>query len=307
MKIFAREALFSLASAIGTPLQVDKATTGVVKEVLQKIVYAKFFLYCTTCKHHGHNEEECRLTMEIEGGLIEETKINGEKLEGDLRSILDEKKKVLTLQQTGKEVTLPNSSNINSGKNSVDNLNKEKHTTTTIQERVNAPRLLRLTATSGHKEDTEAMLLRTLTSKISEQLGAAATGSSTPVHIDIEAQNNADNNSRELIVYITSRYTVVIVKIYFGQYEGLHGTAGLSAESGNTLDLEKQIEQMGKLKKRCHDDHTDQQALVTHEKESIVTEEIDGKEINPNTPAMYISNQEAATIDLNDAKEKQGV
>ncbi|KAK4732850.1 hypothetical protein R3W88_025838 [Solanum pinnatisectum] len=200
-KIFSREALFSLASAVGLPLQVDKATTGksrpsvarvkmeinllsslpnrvrmffndekigVVKEVLQKIVYDKLPSYCTTFKHQGHKEEECRLTMEIEGGLIEETKINGEKFEGDLRSILDEKKKILTLKQTGKEVTLPNSSNINFGKNSVDKLNKEKHATTTIPERVNAPGLLRLTAAFGHKEATKAMLLGMLTSKISE-------------------------------------------------------------------------------------------------------------------------------------------
>ncbi|TMW96540.1 hypothetical protein EJD97_007190, partial [Solanum chilense] len=139
--MFAHEALFLLASAVGTPLQVDKETT-------------------------------------------------------------DEKKKDLSLQQTGKDqVTLSTLSIINSGKSSVDNLNKDRHTITTIQERVDTPNiLLHSTATSGHKEDTEAMLLRTLISKISEQLVAAATGSSTPVHIDVEAQNSADNNSRELIV-----------------------------------------------------------------------------------------------------------
>uniref|UniRef100_M1ANC1 Uncharacterized protein n=1 Tax=Solanum tuberosum TaxID=4113 RepID=M1ANC1_SOLTU len=169
--MFAREALFSLASAVGTPLQVDKATTGksrpsvarvkvevnllsslpnrvrmffkdekngVVKEVLQKIVYDKLPSYCTTCKHQGHKEEECRLTMEVEGGLIDETKINGAKFEGDLRSILDEKKKVLSLQQTGKEVTLPTSSN--SEKNSM--------------ERVDETGPLLVAATSGNKEDT---------------------------------------------------------------------------------------------------------------------------------------------------------
>lgn len=42
--------------------------TGIVKEVLQKIVYDKLPSYCTTCKHQGHKEEECRLAMEIEGG-----------------------------------------------------------------------------------------------------------------------------------------------------------------------------------------------------------------------------------------------
>ena len=44
------------------------------------------------------------------------------------------------------------------------------------------------------------VLLGTLTSKINEQLGAAAMCSSTPTHNDVEAQNNANNNSREFIV-----------------------------------------------------------------------------------------------------------
>lgn len=90
----------------------------------------------------------------------------------------------------------------------------------------------------------------------------------------------------------------------FGQYEGLHVTDELSAESGNTLDLDKQIEQIGQLKQCCHDEHTNQQALVTHEKEFIATEKIDGKEINLNTPTMFILDQEVATNNLNEYKEK---
>ncbi|KAG5572848.1 hypothetical protein H5410_062614 [Solanum commersonii] len=345
-KIFAREALFSLASAVGTPLQVDKATTGKSRPSVARVKVEVNLLPSLPDRVRMFFNDEKR-------GVVKEV----------LQKIVYDK--------------LP----------SVDNLNKEKHATTTIQERVNAPGLLRLTATSGQKEDTEAMLLGTLNSKISEQLGAAATNSSTPVLIDVEAQNNADNNFRELIVtsqvatrQLSSRFVkdgelgspnaVVVTKSRqdeakqgnstaeklsnqwtlvshkktvdskssnnhilhqnnslqveldrsnsvvectqfdvlrdenFGQYEGLHGTTELSAEFGNNLDLEKQIEQTGKLKERCHDDHTDQQSLVTHEKESIVTEEIDGKEINPNTPAMFISNQEVAT-DLNEAKEKQ--
>ncbi|KAK4730130.1 hypothetical protein R3W88_023118 [Solanum pinnatisectum] len=188
------QSLFSLASAVGTPLQVDKVTTGksrpnvarvkvevnllsylpnrvrmffkdektsVVKEVLQKLFYDKLPSYCTTCKHQGHKEEECRLTME--------------------------KKKFFSIKQTKQEVTLPTSSNNNSGKkNSV--------------ERVDAPGPLLVAATCGNKEDTKVMLPRTLTSKISEQLGTTTKGSSTPIHIDAEAQNNVDNNSRWLIV-----------------------------------------------------------------------------------------------------------
>ena len=72
--------------------------TGVVEEVLQKIVNEKLHTYCITCKNQGHKDEECRLTMEIEGALIDEPKINGEKFEGDLPSILDEKKRVFSLQ-----------------------------------------------------------------------------------------------------------------------------------------------------------------------------------------------------------------
>jgi len=75
--------------------------------------------------------------MEVEGGLIDETKLNGKKFEGDLRSILDEKKKVLSLKQTKKEVTLPTSSNNNSEKNS--------------GEKVDAPHPLLVAATSGNK------------------------------------------------------------------------------------------------------------------------------------------------------------
>ena len=38
----------------------------------------------------------------------------------------------------------------------------------------------------------------------------------------------------------------------------------------------------------------------------MVTEVIDGKEINPNSLAMFILNQDMATTDLNEATEKQG-
>ncbi|WMV51005.1 hypothetical protein MTR67_044390 [Solanum verrucosum] len=259
-QMFAREALFSLASAVGTPLQVDK----------------------------GHKEEECRLPMEVEGGLIYETKINGAKFEGDLQSILDEKKKVLSLQQTGKEVTLPTSSNFE--KNNV--------------ERVDEPGPLLVAATSRNKEDTKTTLPRTLTSKISEQLGTTTTK-----QLSSRFMKDRELDSPNAVVVTKSRqYEAkkfdVLRDEKFGQYEGLHVTNELSAESGNTLDLDKQIEQTGKLKQCCHDEHTTQQALVTHEKEFIVTEKIDSKEINPNTPTMFILDQEVATNNLNESKEK---
>ena len=60
------------------------------------------------------------------------------------------------------------------------------------------------------------------------------------------------------------------------------------------------------MKECYHIDHTNQQALVTHKKYSMVTEDIYGKEINPNTPAIFIVNHKMSTTDLNEATEKQG-
>ena len=74
-------------------------------------------------------------------------------------------------------------------------LKNEKHAATTSQEIVNTQGILLLTAISALIED-----IKTLTSRIHKQLGVAATGSSTPIHINVEAQNNADKNSRKMIV-----------------------------------------------------------------------------------------------------------
>ena len=74
-------------------------------------------------------------------------------------------------------------------------LKNEKHAATTSQEIVKAQCILILTIISSLTED-----IKTLTSRIHKQLGVAATSSSTPIHINVEAQNNADKNSREIIV-----------------------------------------------------------------------------------------------------------
>ena len=87
-----------------------------------QIVFDKFPSYCTTSKYQGHKKHEYRLTLEIEGAFFDETKINREKFERDLRSILDDKEKVHSIQKKLKEVTLPNYPNINSEKLSVDKL-----------------------------------------------------------------------------------------------------------------------------------------------------------------------------------------
>ncbi|KAH0742898.1 hypothetical protein KY290_030891 [Solanum tuberosum] len=52
-------------------------------------------------------------------------------------------------------------------------------------------------------------------------------------------------------------------------------------------------------------EHVDQQVVLTHENEFIVTEGIAGKEISPSTPIMAVSHQEEANNGLNVSKEKQ--
>ncbi|KAG5582894.1 hypothetical protein H5410_053521 [Solanum commersonii] len=92
--LFAKKSLLSIASAVGKPIAIDKATqiksrpiTTRVKvildlmeklpnrirvqfvdgksdkliEVFQEIVYDNLPLYCNYCKHQGHDEDSCRL------------------------------------------------------------------------------------------------------------------------------------------------------------------------------------------------------------------------------------------------------
>ncbi|KAH0757597.1 hypothetical protein KY290_021090 [Solanum tuberosum] len=64
--LFAKKSLLSIASAVGKPIAIDKATqiksrpsTARVKE----IVYDNLPLYCNYCKHQGHDEDSCRLIL----------------------------------------------------------------------------------------------------------------------------------------------------------------------------------------------------------------------------------------------------
>lgn len=94
--LFAQMPLLSIASAVGIPIAIDKATqtrsrpstarvkvildlsdklpkrvrlqhvdnsTGKVLEVFQEIIYDNLPAYCNVCKHQGHEEEVCRLFL----------------------------------------------------------------------------------------------------------------------------------------------------------------------------------------------------------------------------------------------------
>lgn len=91
--LFVMPSLLSIASAVGKPIAIDKATqtksrpstarvkvildlldkhpnrvrlqsvdtiSGKVLEVFQEIVYDNLPLYCNCCKHQGHDETTCR-------------------------------------------------------------------------------------------------------------------------------------------------------------------------------------------------------------------------------------------------------
>ncbi|KAG5588148.1 hypothetical protein H5410_048582 [Solanum commersonii] len=140
--LFAKKSLLSIASAVGKPIAIDKATqiksrpstarvkvildlmeklpnrirlqfvdgkSGKLIEVFQEIVYDNLPLYCNYCKHQGHDEDSCRLISKrnqnnkqiddtIEGALKGIT--DSEKYQGDSREILNEKRKIVDVDQS---------------------------------------------------------------------------------------------------------------------------------------------------------------------------------------------------------------
>ncbi|KAH0706005.1 hypothetical protein KY285_010537 [Solanum tuberosum] len=79
------------------------------------------------------------------------------------------------------------------------------------------------------------------------------------------------------------------------------------AKQDNSIAFDKDVNNLSLVPRDLNKnrEHVDQQVLLTHENEFIVTEEIAGKEISPNTPSMVISNPEEAKNGLNVSKEKQ--
>ncbi|XP_070028939.1 uncharacterized protein [Nicotiana sylvestris] len=127
---FAKKSLMSIASAVGKPLVVDKATqdrtrpgtarvkvlldllakhpkrvrinivdknSGKLVEHYQEIVYDNLPKYCTCCNNQGHDVKSCRWRMEKTNEEVASVvKIEGlgsiEKLEGDAKEFLNAKR-----------------------------------------------------------------------------------------------------------------------------------------------------------------------------------------------------------------------
>nr|XP_009783436.1 PREDICTED: uncharacterized protein LOC104232043 [Nicotiana sylvestris] len=127
---FAKRSLMSIASAVGKPLAVDKATqdrtrpstarvkvvldlldkhpkrikihimdknSGKVVEHYQEIVYDNLPKYCTCYKHQGHDERSCRWkTVKNKEDVVVATENEGlgnlDKLQGDARDFLNAKR-----------------------------------------------------------------------------------------------------------------------------------------------------------------------------------------------------------------------
>ncbi|KAG5602264.1 hypothetical protein H5410_033634 [Solanum commersonii] len=119
--LFAKKSLLSIASAVGKPIAIDKATqiksrpsttrvkvildlmeklpnrirlqfvdekSGKLIEVFQEIVYDNLPLYCNYCKHQGHDEDSCRLISKIN----QNNKQIDDIIEGALKGITDSEK-----------------------------------------------------------------------------------------------------------------------------------------------------------------------------------------------------------------------
>lgn len=129
---FAMRSLLSIASVVGKPIAIDKATqtksrpntprvkvildlldkhpkrvrlqsldkiTGKIIEVFQEIVYDNLPLYCNLCKHQGHDENTCRFLLKKTHNEVAIEKVQfcqeqtaGEKYSGDLRQLLNERR-----------------------------------------------------------------------------------------------------------------------------------------------------------------------------------------------------------------------
>ncbi|KAK4721256.1 hypothetical protein R3W88_011489 [Solanum pinnatisectum] len=140
--IYLQRSLLSIASAVGKPIAIDKATqikskpsttrvkvildlmeklpnrirlqfvdgkSGKLIEVFHDIVYDNLPLYCNYCKHQGHDEDNCRLILkrnqnnkQIDDTIEVASKvtIDSEKYQGDAREILNEKRKVVDVDQS---------------------------------------------------------------------------------------------------------------------------------------------------------------------------------------------------------------
>ncbi|KAG5608917.1 hypothetical protein H5410_020198 [Solanum commersonii] len=78
-------------------------------EIFQEIVYDNLPLYCNYCKPHGHDEDSCRLiskrnqnNKQIDDTIEVALKgtIDSEKYQGDAREILNEKRKIVDVDQS---------------------------------------------------------------------------------------------------------------------------------------------------------------------------------------------------------------
>ncbi|KAG5612388.1 hypothetical protein H5410_023669 [Solanum commersonii] len=90
-------------------LQFVDGKSGKLIEVFQEIVYDNLPLYCNYCKHQGHDKDSCRLISKrnqnnkqiddtIEGALKGIT--DSEKYQGDAREMLNEKRKIVDVDQS---------------------------------------------------------------------------------------------------------------------------------------------------------------------------------------------------------------
>ncbi|KAG5600342.1 hypothetical protein H5410_031712 [Solanum commersonii] len=87
-------------------LQYLDEQTGKIQEVFQEFVYDNLPLYCNHCKHQGHDENNCRLILKKnqaknhkDNGMVGVEQFYGEKFQGDLKQILNEKRELANIDQ----------------------------------------------------------------------------------------------------------------------------------------------------------------------------------------------------------------
>ncbi|KAG5571684.1 hypothetical protein H5410_061450 [Solanum commersonii] len=305
--LFSKKSLLSIASALGKPVAVDKATqehnrpsttrvkvildlldkhpkkiklffvdkdSGKVIEHYQEFVYDNLPRYCIHCKRQGHDENSCRVYL------------------GKSKSNKKEQRQLVP------------DDNLGEGRDSRNNLGVVRDAT--IDRDVANSSEEATNFNSNNKENLE-------------NKGKSIEDTKRGVGKDGVLEVEFDRSN---IVMECTQFDVLRDE-NIGPQERIHGTDELSTEFGSTLgksqpvtgvlqhtqnstQFDKDANNLSRVPRDFNKnrEHLDQQVVLTHENEFIVIEEIAGKEISPNTPIMVVSNPEETKNDLNVSKEK---
>ncbi|KAH0749168.1 hypothetical protein KY290_028400 [Solanum tuberosum] len=287
---FAKKSLLSIASAVGKPVALEKATqertrpsTARVNVILDQLdKHPKKLSYSSWTKIQAKLLSIIKSLFMI---ISQGTEV--EQYQGDAREIINAKFQSKSNKEEHRQ--LDPDDNSGEGRDSRNNLRVVRDAT------VDRAVANSFEEAITFKFNNEENLENKGKSIEAARLGVGKDGVLRSPNAVAAKQDNSivENSNNEWTLVELDRSNIVIECTPFdmlrdeniGQQERIHGLV--------PRDLNKNRE------------HVDEQVVLTHENEFIITEDITGKETSPNTPIMVISDPEKAKNDLNVSKEKQ--